>query len=141
MFHLTPDHKYLVWFSQTKSSEETRIRINEIPKIVIGSESKVVEKTKKADVHETSFTILYGKANNEKHWKSLTVTAKNEKEAFVWAQGQPQDKEDSADPLGRRKHFAKMQSVMNLCDVSCNIELETYRTISLHSLPRSSFKR
>merc|ERR1712087_229767 len=89
-------------------------------------------------VHETSFTIFYGKANNEKHWKSLTVTAKNEKEAFVWAQGlkilsdaskkgehirtlsknvlkdqeQSQDKEDSADPLGRRKHFAKTWGVI-----------------------------
>ena len=87
MFHLTPDHKYLVWFSQKKSSEETRIRIKEIRKIAIGSESKVVEKTKKTDLHETSFTIYYGKANNEKMWKYLTVTAKNEKEAFVWAQG------------------------------------------------------
>eukprot|EP00486_Rosalina_sp_Unknown_P000938 CAMPEP_0201568432 /NCGR_PEP_ID=MMETSP0190_2-20130828/9505_1 /ASSEMBLY_ACC=CAM_ASM_000263 /TAXON_ID=37353 /ORGANISM="Rosalina sp." /LENGTH=600 /DNA_ID=CAMNT_0047989545 /DNA_START=112 /DNA_END=1911 /DNA_ORIENTATION=+ len=68
MFHLTPDHKYLVWFSQKKSSEETRIRIKEIRKIAIGSESKVVEKTKKTDLHETSFTIYYGKANNEKMW-------------------------------------------------------------------------
>jgi len=140
MFHLSRDHKYLVWFSQKKSSEETRIRIKEIRKIAIGSESKVVEKTKKADVHETSFTIFYGKANNEKHWKSLTVTAKNEKEAFVWAQGlkilsdaskqgkhirtlsknvlpsksEPAspDENDPNDPLGRRKHFAKTQSVI-----------------------------
>jgi len=87
MFHLTPDHKYLVWFSQKKSSEETRIKIKEIRKIAIGSESKVVEKTKKTDLHETSFTIFYGKSNNQKNWKSLTVTAKNDKEAFVWAQG------------------------------------------------------
>jgi len=137
MFHLTPDHKYLVWFSQKKSSEETRIRIKEIRKIAIGSESKVVEKTKKKDVQETSFTIFYGKANNEKHWKSLTVTAKNPKEAFVWAQGlkilsdaSKQGKHirtlsknvlpanasatasDPSDPLGRRKHFAKTESVI-----------------------------
>jgi len=139
MFHLSKDHKYLVWYSQKKNSEETRIRIKEIRKIAIGSDSKVVEKTKKADVHETSFTIFYGKANNEKHWKSLTVTAKNEKEAFVWAQGlkilsdaskqgrhirtlsknvlsNQNEKEDqsvdSSDPLGRRKHFAKTQSVI-----------------------------
>lgn len=140
MFHLSRDHKYLVWFSQKKSSEETRIRIKEIRKIAIGSESKVVEKTKKADVHETSFTIFYGKANNEKHWKSLTVTAKNEKEAFVWAQGlkilsdaskqgkhirtlsknvlpskngaSATEATDPNDPLGRRKHFAKTQSVI-----------------------------
>ena len=87
MFHLTPDHKYLVWFSQKKSSEETRIKIKEIRKIAIGSDSKVVEKTKKKDLHETSFTIFYGKGNTEKEQKQLTVTAKNEKEAFVWAQG------------------------------------------------------
>ena len=87
MFHLTPDHKYLVWFSPKKSTDETRIKIKEIRKIDIGSESKVVEKTKKTDLHETSFTIYYGKEPNEKFWKSLTVTAKNEKEAFVWAQG------------------------------------------------------
>jgi len=99
-----------------------------------------VEKTKKAEVHETSFTIFYGKANNEKHWKSLTVTAKNEKEAFVWAHGlkiladaskqgrhirsmskqQMYEEEaaaadgdgDASDPLGRRRHFAKTQSVI-----------------------------
>merc|ERR1712129_415280 len=88
MFHLSSDHKYLVWFSQKKSSEETRIRIKNIKKISIGSDSKVVQKTKKKDLHETSFTIFYGKANEaEKMWKHLTVTAKNEKEAFVWAQG------------------------------------------------------
>lgn len=87
MFHLTPDHKFLVWFSQKKSAEQTRIRIKEIRKIAIGSESKVVEKTKKQELQETSFTIFYGKSGQEKQWKSLTVTAKNEKEAFVWAQG------------------------------------------------------
>merc|ERR1712083_777831 len=88
MFHLSQDHKYLVWFSQKKSSEETRIRIKDIKKISIGSESKVVQKTKKKDLHETSFTIFYGKpTDSEKMWKHLTVTAKNEKEAFVWAQG------------------------------------------------------
>jgi len=87
MFHLTPDHKYLVWFSQKKSAEQTRIRIKEIRKIAIGSESKVAERTKKQELRETSFTIFYGKAGAEKMWKSLTVTAKNEKEAFVWAQG------------------------------------------------------
>ena len=87
MFHLTPDHKYLVWFSQKKSSEETRIRIKEIRKIAIGAESKAVEKTKNTDLHETSFTIYYGKAQEKKLWKYLTVTAKNTKEAFVWAQG------------------------------------------------------
>eukprot|EP00484_Ammonia_sp_Unknown_P020755 CAMPEP_0197024632 /NCGR_PEP_ID=MMETSP1384-20130603/5142_1 /TAXON_ID=29189 /ORGANISM="Ammonia sp." /LENGTH=746 /DNA_ID=CAMNT_0042453047 /DNA_START=51 /DNA_END=2291 /DNA_ORIENTATION=- len=86
-FNLTPDHKYLVWFSPKKSSDETRIKIKEIRKIAIGSESKVVEKTKQKDLHETSFTIYYGKTTNDKEWKSLTVTAKNEKEAFVWAQG------------------------------------------------------
>merc|ERR1712154_638113 len=80
--------KYLVWFSQKKSSEETRIRIKDIKKISIGTESKVVEKTKKKDLHETSFTIFYGKPNAaEKTWKNLTVTAKNDKEAVVWAQG------------------------------------------------------
>merc|ERR1719350_1370694 len=66
MFHLSRDHKYLVWFSQKKSSEETRIRIKEIRKIAIGSESKVVEKTKKAELQETSFTIFYGKSGHEK---------------------------------------------------------------------------
>merc|ERR1719189_2475837 len=69
MFHLTPDHKYLVWFSQKKLSEETRIRIKEIRKIAIGSESKVVEKTKKQELQETSFTIFYGKTGQEKQWK------------------------------------------------------------------------
>merc|ERR1712083_90947 len=88
MFHLSQDHKYLVWFSQKKSSEETRIRIKDIKKISIGSESKVVQKTKKKDLHETSFTIFYGKpTDSEKMGKHLTVTAKNDKEAFVWAQG------------------------------------------------------
>lgn len=39
-------------------------------------------------MHETSFTIFYGKPNAaEKTWKNLTVTAKNDKEAVVWAQG------------------------------------------------------
>merc|ERR1711970_1074388 len=65
MFHLTPDHKYLVWFSQKKSAEQTRIRIKEIRKIAIGSESKVVEKTKKQELQETSFTIFYGKTGEE----------------------------------------------------------------------------
>ncbi len=51
MFHLTPDHKYLVWFLPKKSSEETRIRIKEI--------SKVVE--------QTSFTLFYGKETNGNH--------------------------------------------------------------------------
>merc|ERR1712244_198468 len=82
------DHKYLVWFSQKKSAEETRIKIKEIKQISIGSESKVVQKTKKKDLHETSFTIFYGKPDStKKTWKHLTVTAKNDKEAFVWAQG------------------------------------------------------
>merc|ERR1712003_309492 len=88
MFQLSADHKYLVWFSQKKSAEETRIKINEIKQISIGSESKVVQKTKKKDLHETSFTIFYGKPDSaEKTWKNLTVTAKNDKEAVVWAQG------------------------------------------------------
>ena len=88
MFNLSADHKYLMWFSQKKSSEETRIRIKDIKKISIGSESKVVQKTNKKDVHETSFTIFYGKSvDTQKAWKHLTVTAKNDKEAFVWAQG------------------------------------------------------
>lgn len=88
MFQLSADHKYLVWYSQKKSAEETRIRIKDIKKISIGSESKVVQKTKKKDLHETSFTIFYGKPDStKKMWKHLTVTAKNDKEAFVWAQG------------------------------------------------------
>ena len=87
MFNLTPDHKYLIWFSKKKSHEDTRIRIKEIRKIAIGSESRVVLKTKKRDIHEKSFTIYYGKATNEKLWKSLTVTAKDENEAFIWAGG------------------------------------------------------
>merc|ERR1712228_768139 len=88
MFHLSADHKYLEWYSQKKSSQETRIRIKDIKKISIGSDSKVVQKTKKKDLHETSFTIFYGKPkDSEKMWKNLTVTAKNDKEAFVWAQG------------------------------------------------------
>jgi len=86
-FALTPDHKYLTWFSQKKSAEETRIKVVNIRKIDFGSDSKVVEKTKQTDLHDTSFTIYYGSSKQAKSWKSLTVTAQNAKEAFVWAQG------------------------------------------------------
>jgi len=54
----------------------------------LAQSQKWCKKTKKKDLHETSFTIFYGKPNvAEKMWKHLTVTAKNDKEAFVWAQG------------------------------------------------------
>jgi len=57
-------------------------------KILIASESKAVQKVKSKDLRETSFTILYGPSStDEKSWKQLTVSAQNEKEAFVWAQG------------------------------------------------------
>jgi len=50
--------------------------------IKIGKESDVVRKTKEEEIHETSFTVIYGKDG-----KQLNVTAKSPKEAFVWAQG------------------------------------------------------
>jgi len=88
VFQLTPDHQYLVWFSEKKDVQDTRIPIKEIQKILIASESKAVQKVKNKELHETSFTILYGPSStDEKSWKQLTVSAQNEKEAFVWAQG------------------------------------------------------
>jgi hypothetical protein len=50
--------------------------------IKIGKESDVVRKTKEEEIHETSFTVVYGKDS-----KQLNVTAKSPKEAYVWAQG------------------------------------------------------
>jgi hypothetical protein len=85
MFQLSKDHKYLLWFSPRKDQSDTRIPIKYIQKIKIGKESDASSKTKSAEVQETSFTVVYGKT--PKSTSSLTVTAKNEKEAFVWAQG------------------------------------------------------
>jgi len=42
----------------------------------------VVRRSKDEEVHDTSFTIIYGKDS-----KQLNVTAKSPKEAYVWAQG------------------------------------------------------
>jgi len=81
-FRLSKDHKYLVWFSQKKNTASTRVPINEIMEIKIGKESDVVRKTKEEEIHETSFTVVYGKDR-----KQLNVTAKSPKEAYVWAQG------------------------------------------------------
>ncbi|ETO00745.1 Ran GTPase binding protein, partial [Reticulomyxa filosa] len=81
-FRLSDDHKYLIWFSQKKDKENTRIPIKDIVEIKIGKESDVVRRSKAEDIHETSFTVVYGKDA-----KQLNVTAKSPKEAFVWAQG------------------------------------------------------
>jgi len=78
-FQLSKDHKYLIWFSQKKNIENTRIPIEEIVEIKIGKDSDV---RNKEEVQETSFTVIYGKDS-----KQLNVTAKSPKEAYVWAQG------------------------------------------------------
>ena len=84
MFQLSPDHKYLVWYSPKKDVNTTRVPIDQIQKILIAEESDVATKSEK-EIKETSFTVVYGKT--EEKTKSLTVTAKNATEAYVWAQG------------------------------------------------------
>ncbi|ETO03811.1 inactive phospholipase C-like protein 2, partial [Reticulomyxa filosa] len=81
-FRLSDDHQYLIWFSSKKDSENARVPIKEIVEIKIGKESDVVKKSKDEEIHETSFTVVYGK-----DLKQLNVTAKSPKEAYVWAQG------------------------------------------------------
>jgi len=83
MFQLTKDHRYLVWFSPKKDQAETRIPIKYVQQIKIGKESEATSKSKSSEVHETSFTVVYGKTS--KKTKSLTVTAKNEKKESVSA--------------------------------------------------------
>lgn len=85
MFQLSKDHKYLVWFSPKKDAKNTRVPIAQILQILIGEDSAASKKTKNKEIQETSFTVVYGKS--QKSAKKLTVTAKNEKEAYVWAQG------------------------------------------------------
>jgi len=73
-----------IWFGFHKKKDEadTRIPIKEIVEIKIGKESDVVRRIKEEEIHETSFTVIYGKDA-----KQLNVTAKSPKEAYVWAQG------------------------------------------------------
>lgn len=88
MFHVTPDHKYIVWFSAKKTAEETRIKIKNLLQVQTGSASMLADKLKKdKDLLDTAISIYYGKSLEKKKHQVLNVVAKNKKEAIIWSNG------------------------------------------------------
>jgi len=100
IFQLSKDNKFVMWFSDKKDPEQTRIPLEEMIRI----EKNLLHDSRSDDeLRQTSFAIVYNEENEQK----LRLTAKNATEAYLWTEGLKKliERKDNNEPLGAIKHL------------------------------------
>jgi len=78
-FQLSKNNAELIWFSDKKKSEDSRILISDI--VEIRQNEQHEKKQKEEFVTSNSFTIIY------RDGQQLRLTAKNDTESYIWTSG------------------------------------------------------
>lgn len=100
IFQLSKDNKTLMWFSDKKDIEQTRIPIEEMIRV---EKNQLHDSRSNEELKQTSFSIIYNEENEQK----LRLTAKNATESFLWTEGLKKliEKKDANEPLSSIKHL------------------------------------
>jgi len=100
IFQLSKDNKYVMWFSDKKDPEQTRIPLEEMIRI---EKNQLHDSRSDDELRQTSFSIVYNEENEQK----LRLTAKNATEAYLWTEGLKKliERKDNNEPLNAIKHL------------------------------------